>query len=247
MLICDRFVYVHMPKTGGTFVRHALASLLGKCGIRFVDDRDRKHAGVDSIPDSHRHLPVIATIRSPFDHLVSLYEFGWWRTHAEDTFDDHAIRRQFARYPDISFDDFVRSTYDWSLLSKSYVSEEVRAPFHDAAIGPLTFDYIRYFASSPTRLSSNIAALSPSALAESFAGITFVTTERLNDELCDALASFGFDRQELDLVRTLGRIRPAGSQREPSQVWEQYYSPELKQIVRDKERMLFGVFPCFDA
>lgn len=247
MLICDRFVYIHMPKTGGTFVRHALASLLAKCGIAFLDDRDGKHSGVDCIPDSHRHLPVVATIRNPFDHLVSLYEFGWWKAHAEDTFDEDAIRRQFSCYPDISFEDYVRSTYNWSLLSKSYVSEEVRIAFQNAAIGPMTFDYIRYFARSPTRLERGIASLSPSALEESFAGITFVTTERLNDDLCDALASFGFDRRELDLVRTLGRILPAGSRRDSLRGWVHYYSPELKQLVRDKERMLFRVFPNFDA
>ncbi len=79
MLICDRFVYIHMPKTGGTFVRHALTKLLAKCDIAFFDDQDNKHAGVERIPDRYRHLPVLATIRNPFDHLVSLYEFGWWK------------------------------------------------------------------------------------------------------------------------------------------------------------------------
>jgi hypothetical protein len=247
MLICDRFVYIHMPKTGGTFVRHALTRLLAKCGIAFVDDRDNKHAGVECIPDSYRHLPVLATIRSPFDHLVSLYEFGWWKNHAEDTFDENAICQQFSYYPDISFEDYVRSTYDWSLLSRSYVNEEVRVKFQKAAIGPMTLDYIRYFANSPTRLLSGIASLSTSELEESFTGTTFLTTERLNDDLCDALASLGFDRHELDIVRALGKIVPAGSRRDSAGGWVHYYSPELKQLVRDRERMLFRVFPDFNA
>ncbi|MFW6028234.1 MAG: hypothetical protein ACOC9Q_01775, partial [bacterium] len=84
-------------------------------------------------------------------------------------------------------------------------------------------------------------------LAHAFAGTTFMNTERLNLDLHDSLAALGFAPHDLGFVRGLGKKLPAGSRRDSSQGWRHYYSPELKQLVREQERMLLSTFPDFDA
>ena len=99
MIFTDRFVYVHEPKTGGTFVTSALFRLYGLKWTRWTHLRDavfreararhpkygalvhdgNKHGLCRSIPAAHKAKPVLATVRNPFDLYVSQYEFGWWK------------------------------------------------------------------------------------------------------------------------------------------------------------------------
>lgn len=103
MIFTDRFVYVHQPKTGGTFVRHVLARLYQadratarrhwspRFPWRWDDevavserygvyvDHPIKHGTCRQIPSEHRGKPILGTIRNPFDWYVSKYEFGWWK------------------------------------------------------------------------------------------------------------------------------------------------------------------------
>ncbi|MGB6012319.1 MAG: sulfotransferase family 2 domain-containing protein, partial [Desulfobacterales bacterium] len=91
-IITDDFVYIHYPKTGGTFVTHVLKRLYQykkkyKLLTTFLPKRiqrrfhgfiqtDKKHGTCDEIPELHRNKPILATIRNPYDRYVSHYEFG---------------------------------------------------------------------------------------------------------------------------------------------------------------------------
>lgn len=91
MLITDSFIYIHQPKTGGTFVAQTIASLHEARGDR-VDtvwfDPDRpiplpavgpghvvrlmlsgrnQHGARQDVPVAYTGRPIIATIRNPFD------------------------------------------------------------------------------------------------------------------------------------------------------------------------------------
>jgi hypothetical protein len=41
-------------------------------------------------------------------------------------------------------------------------------------------------------------------------------------------------------------VLPQGRGRDKDQKWEKYYSPELKKLVRQKDWLLFELFPEFD-
>lgn len=69
MIIADRFVFLHLHKSGGSFVN--------ECLLRHVPDARQigYHLPRAMIPSSHADLPVIGFTRSPWSYYVSWYAF----------------------------------------------------------------------------------------------------------------------------------------------------------------------------
>lgn len=74
MLIYDRFVFLHMPKTAGIFLTDALQDEFGPPGAVL-----ETHAGWDEIPPESVGRPVLMYVRNPWDWYVSWYHF-WTRS-----------------------------------------------------------------------------------------------------------------------------------------------------------------------
>lgn len=69
MIVADRFVLLHLHKSGGSF---ANALVLRHCaGARAVG----YHLPHDMIPPDSRHLPVLGFVRNPWSYYVSWYAF----------------------------------------------------------------------------------------------------------------------------------------------------------------------------
>lgn len=69
MLICDEFLFLHLQKSGGTFVNQLMVTCLPGC---------RKvgyHLPASEIPAALRHLPVLGTVRNPLAYYVSWFHF----------------------------------------------------------------------------------------------------------------------------------------------------------------------------
>jgi hypothetical protein len=217
MIFTDRFVYVHQPKTGGTFVTAVLFRLHDFRWTRWTHlkstfrvnlaHRNRygtfiynnhKHGGRAAIPPEQRHKPVLATVRNPYDLYVSQYEFGWWK------------RREYRRWfrPELSFEEYVHAAGE--------------------AFGPLSQQFLRFHDGRPD-------------------GVRFITTDRLNEGLHDFLAGMDYAAEDLAFIRDLQKILPQGKGRSAAQAWETFYTPELKQLVRTREHDLFTRFPQFDV
>ncbi|MGB0135374.1 hypothetical protein [Dokdonella sp.] len=69
MIATDRFVYVHLHKSGGTFVN--------ECLMRFLPGARRVgyHLPRSRIPESLRALPVLGFVRNPWSYYVSWFSF----------------------------------------------------------------------------------------------------------------------------------------------------------------------------
>lgn len=69
MIVTDRLVFLHLHKSGGTFVN----ALLLRCvhGSRQVG----YHLPYRELPEIFRDLPVVGTVRSPWAYYVSWYHF----------------------------------------------------------------------------------------------------------------------------------------------------------------------------
>lgn len=217
MIFTDRFVYVHQPKTGGTFVTAVLFRLHEFRWTRWTHLRsafrvnlvhrnrygtlvynNHKHGGRAAIPPEQRHKPVLATVRNPYDLYVSQYEFGWWR------------RREYRRFfsPETSFADYVRIAGDaFGSLSEQFLH------FHDGRVDD----------------------------------VHFLTTNRLNEGLHAFLGEMHYAPEDIAFIRDLQKILPKGKGRTAAQKWETFYTPELKQLVRTREAALFERFPEFDV
>ncbi len=98
MLITDQFIYIHQPKTGGTFVTDTLFTLyraswglgqLARCRIagknvythprygRLVHHKEKPLPLVDILTRMYSPGRHAGTVRNPFDWLLSQFEFGW--------------------------------------------------------------------------------------------------------------------------------------------------------------------------
>lgn len=69
MIVTDRFVFLHLHKSGGTFVNTFLARF-------FFDARQiGYHLPRQYLPESARGLPIFGLVRNPWDYYVSWYSF----------------------------------------------------------------------------------------------------------------------------------------------------------------------------
>jgi hypothetical protein len=266
MVITDRFVYLHMPKTGGTFVEAALDRLyspgqglrsrLGLAGRRgvYIDTsrkRDRRkiggrdqHQTLRELPDEYRDRPLAFTVRNPFDHWVSYYEFGWWRTHPGDTFDELRIRERYAHYPELAFDEYLRACYEPDLLDSTSMPDALTNRLTAAGLGPLSWEYVRFLSDAPDAVLDDphqffLGAHSIGTPVE----LRLLRQESLNRDLYDFLQSVGHSPETLSFILDMGRVHPRGGPRRPSSAWEHYYTPALRRLVQEREAFLFSVFP----
>jgi hypothetical protein len=262
MIITDKFVYIHPPKTGGSFVTSALLeahaikwsrlhhlklSLTGRLtfqsrfGPLTLCD---KHGACRRIPAEHRDKPILSTIRHPFDYYISDYEFGWWkrrewRSHYRSI---PAFEQQFPAFPHLSFPDYLR------LMSAAFAPMGHRSFENPDHTGFFTAAFIRMFfrepVETPARFSPEYAA--GDAYKTDMYPVTFLTTKELNRRLYEYLLSRGYPEGDIGFILQKGKVLPLGKGREGGHKWQNYYTPELQELLRKKDRFLFRLFPAFD-
>lgn len=257
MVICEQFVYVHLPKTGGSFVEAALQRLLGggegfyidtatRQGRELVGSGSDQHQAASEIPARYLDKPILFTIRNPFDHHVSFYEFGWWKNHPGDTFDEAAIRRAYPHFPALSFDEYLEAFYDFSLLDRSYISSALAEQLEAQDTGPLSYEYIRYLFREPQAILEDLQALhSPERLQGLLAGVHFLRQESLNQDLHDFLVSVGYRPDAVEFILHMDKVYPDDGPRRASADWSGYYTPNLLELVTHREWLLFSLFPHY--
>lgn len=69
MILTPRFVFLHLHKSGGSFVNEAL--LRHEAGAR----QSGYHLPRSAIPPTHAQLPVLGLVRNPWSYYVSWYAF----------------------------------------------------------------------------------------------------------------------------------------------------------------------------
>ena len=287
MLVTDAFVYLHQPKTGGTFVAEMLGLIQEARGlpmaivtvepgqehllqpvppgqaVRLMLGTRYQHGARRDIPPAYRHLPVIATIRHPYDRYISQFEFAWWRIYPEMFGPVAGVQQRYPNYPELTFSEFVRLTNEVS----------IRRPAEGDAAAPgfHTQQFIEYFFREPEQAWAVLG--STEALRTMFdrelRDLTFLDQADLNEELASYLDGHGYTVEETARVRGAGRIRPARAYTasegwtqeystrlgtklgrrqvvEPARdVWTRYLSAESKAFIAEQEHLLFERFPRF--
>ena len=273
MIIADGFVFVHMPKTGGTFVtsvlerlhgiakRHFPLSLYDKTcrvlalpaqpNLRYgvLTHLEPKHGTCHDVPAEHRHKPILSCVRGPHEWYVSQFEFSWWkRTQSYDpdgppTPAGYAIEQVLPA--------FAAVTPHFPDISFAEFMElcERAARVYDPAgnFGLYTHGLTRYFFQHPIDALARFdrAYFSSGQARREMFDVHFMHTETLNQDLETFLRRMGYRAADLTFIRGLGKILPEGRGRREDQIWQTYYTPELEQRVREKDWALYELFPRY--
>jgi Aspartyl/Asparaginyl beta-hydroxylase len=67
MIVTDHFIYIHVSRTGGTFLNKLIMEQVP--GARMI----QYHGHLEDLPEQFAHLPVIGFVRNPWDWYVSMY------------------------------------------------------------------------------------------------------------------------------------------------------------------------------
>ena len=213
-----------------------------------IDGSSGRNTSTSPSERFHRQKPVLTSIRSPYDWYVSHYEFAWWKIDPGDLFDDAAVRTRFLSYPELEFGDFVHAINDWRVLPQAW--REFARQMEAARIGWLSWDSINRLAwhpepvlEIPPRLAQGQHLPANSHHPE----VRFLRTSMLNEDLHAFLLGQGFRASDVDFVLTLDRVYPKEGGRHPAVAWRDYYDAELQAFVRQREHVLFDLFPEFDV
>lgn len=247
------FVFVHLRKTGGTFVIAVLRSLFRGGGWRGRLRRSLlgkrylyvpHHGTCAAIPGEAAHLPVVSVVRNPFDRYVSMYHYrGWQRNPDRWLADPRALRRRFPSWPEVPFPDFVEAaSTTFKDLDDSSVPEGRR-------LGAQSEELVRYFWREPERVFPSIddAYIAGCRWERDMRPVRWIRMEHLNRDLHDLLVEFGCGRREAAFVLGAGHLSPRQrSPRRPGPEWRDHYPPDLLRRVRRRERLLLAMFPGYD-
>ena len=258
-----------MPKTGGTFVTKVLEELHegGKYGIfenTYKGSHETKHQRYEDIEYQYGDRLILTTIRSPFDYYVSIYEFGWWKTHPDSMFIDDKMKDLFPVYPELDFEDFIKAlnNFDLSPTIPPFIADLLKR----SDTGYVTFLHINYFCKRPWKVFEgyfepnsspkkcieriNRDSFSPEKNStfqnNEIAKIHFANMHNLNEELYNFLLNLDFDPNDIEFIKRRKKILPWEGGRSENQDWRNYYSPTSKKYVSRKEAKFFLMFPEFE-
>lgn len=264
MVITDKFVYIHKPKTGGTFVTDALLKLYdGKWNllmhaklatlkvIRYKNQFGTliftadKHGGCSHIPEGHLHKTIVSTIRNPYDYYVSQYEFGWWKRKEWLKYYSQFpwFKQKFPSFPAISFRQFME-------LMHLAFNPQGFIDFEDpASPGRNTFEFIEMYFKSPSNSYNKISVdyAQSGLIRDDMYPVKFIFTHKLNQQLYEFLCKMDYPQDKIEFILKKEKVLPQGKGRNAKQDWRQYYTDDLIDLVRKKDAFLFSIFPEFSA
>jgi len=260
MFIAPDFVFVHLSKTGGTFVEETLRevfcpSVFGqkvhrlktRHGITLpfwkyrFDEVGDQHGICNEIPTNEKHKTIVSCIRNPFDLYVSEYTFNWWKKYAGLWFHDLAtIETLYPEWQTFSFEEFI----DVSNLHTEWVHKALSKYPQTARLGWYSHKFIHYYCRDHDYVfeAADDLSLLVERVKESVHQVQFLHTDRLNGDLVRFLLSQGYPQERIEFISKREKINTSRSDHE----YRTRYTPELRRKIEEKDALIFRLFPEFD-
>lgn len=262
MIFANDFVVLHLPKTGGTFVRTMMERLAAEAPDLGIDPGlSLRHAGVKRIPPEHRGKPIVTAVRHPLDHHVSRYHFAGWKNRMMEDGRMAKIKARYPHFPDVSFSEFLelRGDYDLVLSHKRCESAFGRVLI-GKEIGFSTFRLVTFLDpsrgnSSSREIFESFDEMSEAELAARFSHVTFIFTEDLNRGLHDFLLERDVAPERIAFILNHQKVYPtdrpkkwrkklkAAIQKPPvRKPWQDYFTAAEMERMAHLERLYFRLF-----
>ncbi|MCU0476946.1 MAG: sulfotransferase family 2 domain-containing protein [Anaerolineae bacterium] len=276
MIITDDFVFVHLPKTGGTFVESVLRKVHQKRGD-IIEERHEEE------PSPFFNQMMRWGLRRPtFLNLHQQVVPGEWNQHGSVGSIPkahqhkpviatlrHPLDRYVSQYEfqwwkgkpksflgdaDVIMKDFptypdISFEMFIEILNRMYRVPERFEGFDQERhqLGRQTTQFMGFY--MPTLQGTQIDApylAEKRFLGQLYPNVHFLFMHNLNQNLYETLLGLGYDDAEIGFIPKQQKIFPKEGGRREDQAWQHYYTPELKAHVMHLERVLFELFPEFE-
>lgn len=262
MVITNDFVFIHVPKNGGTFITKCILELYDK-----TTDKNRKRNIIDRL---YYHLSRENTNYSnhyksealedlgikrvtqhqgcdeiPFKHkqkpIVSILRNPFDRYVSIYKFDwwgkhiavsEKILNRNFPNFPNLSFKKYMDLLFNYKF---SLFKERIGT---NLDVGVYTFYYIKHFAKNYMDLLKNVQDISQ-LTDDDFYDVNFLHTEKINLELYEFLEKTGWPEKRIKFILTKGKVNASRA----SNSYRQYYDEELIDLIMEKDAFLFKRHP----
>lgn len=222
MIVCDRLVFLHLHKSGGTFVNQLMLKCMPSA------KRLGYHLPWTELPETYRALPVVGTVRNPWAYYVSWFFFqqaqmrpnplfqvcsdggslgfaGTVRNLVELHGDDDRVARLIEAFPD----HFVGYGVN---LTKACIAQ-----IQDSGLGFYSFLYDRLYRDAPTP--------------------AIVRTEHLRQDIRPLLISED-PREQALIDYFLDQAPDLNTSRHDR--WDAYYDDDLFELIRRRDALVIS-------
>jgi len=251
MLISDQFVFLHGPKTGGTFVTEVFTQVFASVGCTLLNIH--KHGRTEDIPLQHDSKQLVTTIRNPFDFYASHYCFGYWidREPSDlNLFDEELMRERFTSYPYISFDEYVDGVLH---LCPKRLPKDNQHLVEELKLGPATVSALFYSARHHLALLEKFARTGDiGPLKAEIAKTKLLHTEALNRDTYQCLVDFGVPHELAQIALMKAPVKPLNTPMgtvlerghgQPRQAqWRELFTRGLYEAALEYEWLFFELF-----
>jgi hypothetical protein len=225
MLVTDRFVFVHLPRSGGTFVSQVIQKVFPEA------HEVGYHLPLSALPAEFSHLPVLGTVRNPWDFYVS------WYHHQESNDRRGPLISFLTENRSLGFAGMMRNALTLSEHEKlDALIDALPEHFNykDRNIANLTRNMMR-------RIRGSGMGLYSFRFKEMFgarADVVFCRLDRLRDDLLVFFDRIGVAGDELR--RYVGGLDNKNTSEHRH--YSSYYTPDLANLVAERDRTVIERF-----
>lgn len=225
MIVTPQFVFLHLHKSGGTFVNEFL--------VRFIPNARQVgyHLPRSLIPASFSQLPILGFVRNPWSYYVSWYAFQKSRPQPNPLFltlsqngsldFSHTIERMLTLDEDAPLLDQVLQA-----LPNQYSGRGLNLP--NFALAPIRGSGLGFF-----------SFLFRYMFGHDLDGVRLGKSEELRDQLPSMLSAVG-GQLSSPAIEYL-RAAPRANTSEHGEI-ASYYSSSLSELVRRKDALIIDRF-----